>query len=128
MFCYCILLKDRTNKRTERHIEHFVIPTYSFCVFLDSGPIRCGVQPTVFMYTVRLNNQLLWVGGLLFCFISMHKFSILLTDCCLPSLRTHTHTLVLLYKRRQSEAVCDEFVQSYANACPDDIPKSRQKK
>lgn len=55
----------------------------------------------------------------------MHKFSILLTDCCLPSLRTHTHTLVLLYKRRLSEAVCDEFVQSYANACTDDIPKSR---
>lgn len=119
MFLYLTKGQYKYNKT-----EHLVIPTFSLCVFLDSEPIEFSQQCLCTLSDrIRLNNQLLWAGGLLFCFMSMHKFSVLLTDCCLRSL--HTHTQVLLYKRRLSEAVWDEFGQSYANVCTEDIPKSR---
>lgn len=89
---------------------------------MEFGPLcLCTVSDQI-----RLYNQLLWAGELLFCFKSLHKFHVLLTDCCLCSL--HTHTQVLLYKKHWSKAVSDEFVQWYANVCMDDIPKSRNER
>lgn len=79
MFLYLTEVQHRlyTVQTTQRRQLWFRQNVPSYCLFLACGPITRGVQPTMCIYTlsdrIRMHNQLLWTGGLLFCFMSMYK-------------------------------------------------------